>query len=100
MDDVRLFSPTAAIAGGRGTRRWPEPLAGAVAGGGAARSPGDRRGGGVRVYCGVDRILFCPRADQPLRVHAADGVPGLSRVPRGAVRGSLRTRDDIARALA
>ena len=59
-------------------------------------APGHRRGGGVRLHRGLDRVLLRPDPDQPLRLHFADGVPRLPRLPGRAIRRGLRAGHDLA----
>ena len=97
LDDVRLFPPDAELDGGGGPGRRLHPLAGVLARRRAARRARHRRGRRLRLHRLLDRVLLRPRADQPRRLHPADGVPRLHRLPGRAVRRGGRARDRLAR---
>ena len=99
VDDVRLFSPVAEVARGGGAGRRPQPLAGVLDGRDAARGAGRRSRGRLRLHRRLDRILLRPDPDQPLRVHAADDLSRLPRIPGRAIWRSLRACDRVARAV-
>ena len=62
-------------------------------------APGRRRGCGVRLHRGMDRVLLRADPDQPLRLYPADDLPRLPGLPGRAVRRSLRARDHISRSV-
>ena len=93
------FRQHAAVAGGGGAGRRLHALAGVLARRGAARRAGHRRGRRLRLHRLLDRVLLRADPDQPQRLHAADGLPRLPRLPGRAIWRGERARDRLAGAV-